>query len=82
MYFKGDQDKVFYENLPAEEAVNQGQCDEAEVLIVDPPRRGLDAGVLNLLVGKHETASAQSKIDSVIVCYSRFTASVVIDFTG
>jgi 23S rRNA (uracil1939-C5)-methyltransferase len=55
---EGDQDKVFYENLPAEEAVEEGQCEEAEVLIVDPPRRGLDQGVLKLLLNTHETATA------------------------
>jgi len=44
--------------MPAEEAVTEGQCDEAEVLIVDPPRKGLDNGVLQLLTGKHPTANA------------------------
>lgn len=53
-----DREKVFYENLPAEEAVEQGQCEDAEILIVDPPRRGLDAGVVKLLLGKHESATA------------------------
>ena len=28
------------------------------MLIVDPPRKGLDDGVLRLLLGKHETAEA------------------------
>jgi 23S rRNA (uracil1939-C5)-methyltransferase len=37
-----------------------GQCEDAEVVIVDPPRRGLDEGVLQLLTGKHESASAPS----------------------
>ena len=44
---------MFFECLPAEEAVEQGQCDDCQVLIVDPPRRGLDAGVLQLLQGQH-----------------------------
>ena len=35
-----------------------GQCAEADVLIVDPPRKGLDDGVLRLLLGEHETAEA------------------------
>eukprot|EP01035_Chromulina_nebulosa_P021474 gene21474-27813_t len=48
-------DKVFYENLPAEEAVNSGQVDEADILIVDPPRKGLSNGVLDLLLDKHST---------------------------
>lgn len=55
---QADQEKVFYEVLPAEEAVEQGQCDECDVLIVDPPRKGLDEGVLQLLLGKHPSASA------------------------
>ena len=46
-------EKVFFECLPAEEAVAQGQCDDCQVLIVDPPRRGLDLGVLQLLQGQH-----------------------------
>lgn len=51
-------DRIFYENLPAEEAILQGQCDEAQVLIVDPPRKGLDKGVLDLLLNKHDTKQA------------------------
>lgn len=53
-----DREKVFFEQLPAEEALEQGQCDDADVLIVDPPRRGLDQGVLDLLLDKHESAQA------------------------
>lgn len=55
---QGDQDKVFFESLTAEESVESGQCDEADVLIVDPPRKGLDKGVMDLLLDQHETASA------------------------
>jgi len=51
-------EKVFYEPLPAEEAVAEGQCEDATVLIVDPPRKGLDAAVLKLLQGTHESARA------------------------
>lgn len=46
-------ERVFFECLSAEEAVLQGQCDECDVLVVDPPRKGLDPGVLQLLQGKH-----------------------------
>ena len=53
------QDRVFFENLSAEEAVIQGQCERAEVMIVDPPRRGLDRGVLDLLMNKHASAKAK-----------------------
>ena len=51
---EGVKDKVFFENLPADEAVQEGQCDDAQVLIVDPPRRGLDKGVIDLLTKKKE----------------------------
>lgn len=51
-------DKVYFENLPADEAVVEGQCDEAQVLIVDPPRRGLDKDVIDLLTNQHETTKA------------------------
>lgn len=54
---EADREKAFYENLSAEEAVAQGQCEEADVLVVDPPRRGLDEGVLKVLLGTHESAS-------------------------
>mgnify|MGYP006089942667 CR=1 FL=1 len=37
-----DREKLFYEPLSANEAVEAGQCEEADVLIVDPPRKGLD----------------------------------------
>jgi len=57
---ESEREKVFYESLAAEDAVEQGQCENADVLIVDPPRRGLDDGVLKLLLGKHETATAQA----------------------
>ena len=50
---KEDREKLFYEALPAEEAIEEGQCDEAEVLLVDPPRKGLDDGVLDMLIGTH-----------------------------
>eukprot|EP01038_Epipyxis_sp_PR26KG_P007826 gene7826-10630_t len=55
---EADREKVFFECLPAEEAILQGQCDEAEVLIVDPPRKGLDEGVMNLLIDKHPEKQA------------------------
>jgi tRNA/tmRNA/rRNA uracil-C5-methylase (TrmA/RlmC/RlmD family) len=53
------QESVFYENLNAEEAVEQGQCNDAQVLIVDPPRKGLDDGVMDLLLDRHEIARAE-----------------------
>jgi 23S rRNA (uracil1939-C5)-methyltransferase len=59
-------DKVFYENLPAAEAVAAGQCDLADILIVDPPRKGLDADVLALLVDKHPSKKADSKCASFL----------------
>jgi 23S rRNA (uracil1939-C5)-methyltransferase len=53
-----DRDKVFYENLAAEDAIEAGQCEIADCLIVDPPRKGLDAGVKQLLMGTHESQAA------------------------
>ncbi len=55
---------MFFEGLSAEDAVAQGQCEAAEVLVVDPPRQGLDAGVLQLLAGTHE-AKANSEWDCI-----------------
>jgi len=45
--------------MAAEEAVEQGQCEDADVLIVDPPRKGLDEGVMQLLTNTHESAKAK-----------------------
>ena len=52
---------MFFERLNAEDAVLAGQCDGAQVLLVDPPRRGLDAGVLQLLLGTHPSKRANGK---------------------
>lgn len=48
--------------MAAEEAVEQGQCEEADVIIVDPPRKGLDDEVIQLLTNSHPTAVAKSKM--------------------
>ena len=52
------QDRVYFENLPAEDAIDEGQCNEAQVLIVDPPRRGLDKAVLDMLTDQHDIVKA------------------------
>ena len=52
------QDKMYFEPFDAEAAVEEGQCDEATVIIVDQPRKGLDKGVLDLLLGTHPTHAA------------------------
>jgi tRNA/tmRNA/rRNA uracil-C5-methylase (TrmA/RlmC/RlmD family) len=53
--------RVFFDCLDADEAVEQGQCKNADLLIVDPPRKGLTPGVLQLITGKHEKVEAKSK---------------------
>lgn len=50
---------MFFECMAAEEAVEQGQCEDADVLIVDPPRKGLDDGVMQLLTNTHDSAKAK-----------------------
>jgi len=67
-------ERVFYEQLSASDAVLQGQVDDADVLIVDPPRRGLDSGVLDLLVDKHETAELSSNLKRIIYVSCGFEA--------
>lgn len=52
-------EKVFYEQLSAVDAIDQGQCEDAEVLIVDPPRKGLEDEVIDLLLDRHESASSE-----------------------
>jgi tRNA/tmRNA/rRNA uracil-C5-methylase (TrmA/RlmC/RlmD family) len=51
-------ESVFFEAATAADAVMQGQCELASVLIVDPPRKGLDEEVLQLILGTHEFESA------------------------
>ena len=55
-----EREKVFFENMPADEAIEEGQCSESDVLIVDPPRKGLGRGVMDLLIGKHPTQTASN----------------------
>ena len=46
------------------------------MLIVDPPRKGLDDGVLRLLLGKHETAEAPGACREVLcIVYVRVECS-------
>jgi tRNA/tmRNA/rRNA uracil-C5-methylase (TrmA/RlmC/RlmD family) len=53
-------ESVYFECMTAEEAVVQGQCTDADVVIVDPPRKGLDEDVIRLLTNTHESAKATS----------------------
>ena len=69
-----DRDKLYYEALPAEEAVEEGQCNDAEVLIIDPPRKGLDNGVLSLLLGTHPTISTPENLNTLIYVSCGFEA--------
>ena len=51
------------------------------MLIVDPPRKGLDDGVLRLLLGKHETAEAPGAcLEVLYVEYIVFECSDSISY--
>ena len=54
-----NRERVFFENMDAEAAVNMGALDEAQVLIVDPPRKGLDPAVIAALLGQSSGDMAQ-----------------------
>ena len=54
------QEKVFYDCFDADSAIEKGQCDDADVIIVDPPRKGLNEGVLKFFTGK----DAEKKLGS------------------
>lgn len=69
-----DRDKLFYEALPAEKAIEEGQCDEAEVLLVDPPRKGLDDGVLDMLIGTHPDVATPPSLKRLIYVSCGFEA--------
>lgn len=71
---EADRDKLFYESLPAEAAVEEGQCDEADVLLVDPPRKGLDGGVMDLLLGTHATAKTPASLRTLVYVSCGFEA--------
>lgn len=57
---EADRDRVFYEPLSAAEAVAQGQLEDATVLVVDPPRKGLDRAVLEALLGSNPEVAAEN----------------------
>lgn len=59
-------ERLFYDNLNAEEAIEAGQCEEADVIIVDPPRKGLDKAVMDLLLGIHPTQQHSSSLHTLI----------------
>jgi hypothetical protein len=69
--------------------VLQGQVDEADVLIVDPPRKGLDEGVLQLLLdthpeksvpGKREEKGGRGAVTVLAYLLSVFCACICIQF--
>jgi tRNA/tmRNA/rRNA uracil-C5-methylase (TrmA/RlmC/RlmD family) len=71
---KEDHDKVFYEALSAEEAIVEGQCDDAEVVLVDPPRKGLDTGVMKMLIGTHSVVKTPANLKRLIYVSCGFEA--------
>ncbi|CAM9562748.1 unnamed protein product [Scytosiphon promiscuus] len=46
----GLQKRVSFEAMSADEAMEDGESENCEVLIVDPPRKGLDQGVMDALM--------------------------------
>lgn len=68
-------EKVFFECLDAEAAVSAGQCQDATVLVVDPPRRGLNDNVMNFLLNKLPAQSIfESKLERMIYVGCGFEA--------
>lgn len=71
-----DREKVYFDCMNADEAVQAGQCDAAEVVIMDPPRKGLSETVMNyfsntledkpLPKGKHDFYYSSSFLSSDI----------------
>ncbi len=49
--FQEIRDNIEFRCLNAEDAVKNGFCDDYDVLVVNPPRKGLCAGVLEHLMG-------------------------------
>jgi len=54
-----NREKVFFENREARDAVQMGALEEAQVVIVDPPRKGLDEAVMSVLLGQSENSAAK-----------------------
>jgi tRNA/tmRNA/rRNA uracil-C5-methylase (TrmA/RlmC/RlmD family) len=63
---------VYFDCIDADGAVDAGQCEDADILIVDPPRKGLSEGVLKFLTGKHEQKSLAGK-NGTIISRQKFT---------
>ncbi len=57
---------MYFDCIDADGAIEAGQCDGADILVVDPPRKGLSEGVLNFLTGKHEQKSLAGKKGTLI----------------
>ncbi len=48
-----NKNRVTFESLSAAEAIEEGQLESAQCLIVDPPRKGLDEEVLKVLLNRN-----------------------------
>jgi 23S rRNA (uracil1939-C5)-methyltransferase len=63
-----DRGRVSYSPLSAEDAIQDGQAMGADCLIVDPPRKGLDAGVLESLRDRGDPLTASVKRIIYVSC--------------
>lgn len=69
-----DSAKVYFECLDAANAIDDGQCDEADVLLVDPPRRGLQDKIRTFLLNKREEKPLPGKLRRLIYVGCGFEA--------
>lgn len=60
--------------MNAQTAIQEGQCDTCDVLIVDPPRKGLDPEVIQFLTGNHPTKPLPLSLRRVIYISCGFEA--------
>jgi 23S rRNA (uracil1939-C5)-methyltransferase len=67
-------DRVYFEALDAESAVEAGQCDDVEIVIVDPPRRGLNELVLSFFLNQHPSKPLPNQLQRIIYVGCGFDA--------
>ena len=80
---KALEEKILFQVATAEEALIRGDCAEADVLIVDPPRKGLEQSIIDQLVNipsqKHNPRTKDSSSDEDFEMYGNGRETGLLD---
>ena len=61
-----DSRRITYLTATAGKAVTEGECDDADIVIVDPPRSGLEGSIIKELVKSKREAGLMGSVDTLI----------------